>query len=397
MIDRKKLKVLHLARWYPNKFDPMPGLFIQRHIEAANIYCECGVVYTHLVRKDWDSVSSFVTEISMINGVPTAKVYYKGANRYLGPLGKIINIYRFYKANRIGIGVIKSELEGIDLLHIHILTRLGLIGLYYKLTKGIPYIVTEHWSRYLDVTSGFKGVFRKFITRVVVRYASAVTAVTKNLADSMQMHGLKNLNYLILPNVVDNVFVKYNPKKKENNKVNFLHVSCFEDKSKNISGLLRVIKELSLERDDFIFTMVGEGIDMVDMVQYSKKLGIDEAKLRFTGLLEGKNLVDEMNNADMLVIFSHYENFPVVINESLSLGVPVIATRVGGIPERVNKRNGILVKPGDESQLLYELGAYLNGKRKFNIRNIHKEFAKEFSADRIGVKLNEMYDKAIND
>lgn len=69
----------------------------------------------------------------------------------------------------------------------------------------------------------------------------------------------------------------------------------------------------------------------------------------------------------------------------------------GGIPERVNKRNGILVKPGDESQLLYELGAYLNGKRKFNIRNIHKEFAKEFSADRIGVKLNEMYDKAIND
>ena len=49
MIDRKKLKVLHLARWYPNKFDPMPGLFIQRHIEAANIYCECGVVYTHLV------------------------------------------------------------------------------------------------------------------------------------------------------------------------------------------------------------------------------------------------------------------------------------------------------------------------------------------------------------
>lgn len=61
MIDRKKLKVLHLARWYPNKFDPMPGLFIQRHIEAANIYCECGVVYTHLVEKKWDSVSSFIT------------------------------------------------------------------------------------------------------------------------------------------------------------------------------------------------------------------------------------------------------------------------------------------------------------------------------------------------
>jgi glycosyltransferase involved in cell wall biosynthesis len=135
---------------------------------------------------------------------------------------------------------------------------------------------------------------------------------------------------------------------------------------------------------------------MVDMVQYSKKLGIDEAKLRFTGLLEGKSLVDEMKNADMLVIFSHYENFPVVINESLSLGVPVIATRVGGIPERVNKRNGILIKPNDESQLLYELGAYLNGKRKFNLRNIHKEFAKEFSADKIGLKLNEIYDKAIN-
>ena len=44
-----RLKVLNLVRWYPNRYDPMPGLFIQRHAEAEANCCDAGVVYTHIV------------------------------------------------------------------------------------------------------------------------------------------------------------------------------------------------------------------------------------------------------------------------------------------------------------------------------------------------------------
>lgn len=389
-------KVLHLARWYPNRYDPMPGLFIQRHAEAANNCCDSGVVYTHQVDDLSGIKSIYDIDYKLVNGVPTAKVYYLSSNIKLFPFNKLINIFRFFKANNIGIQRIKKQLGGFDIVHVHVLTRLGLIAYYYSLFKGKPYVVTEHWSRYLQLTGAFNGTIRKVITRLVVRNASSVTAVTDNLANAMQSHKLLNSNYIILPNVVDEVFMGKVNIVKDDKKTVFVHVSCFEDKSKNVSGLLRVIRKLSESRNDFIFKLIGDGMDMELLVSYASELGLTNNQVVFTGLLEGKELVKEMANSDMLVIFSNYENFPVVINESLSLGVPVIATRVGGIPERVNKENGILIDSGNEDQLLSGFINQLDKKINFNSDKIKKKAKEEFSSEIVGDILCKLYSKALN-
>ncbi len=395
--SNKKYKVLHLARWYPNRYDPMPGLFIQRHVESTKIYCDASVIYTHMVEKSADSELVYDLDYQIINEVPTAKVYYRSSQIGLKPLDKLINIHRFFKANHVGINQIKKESGKFDIIHIHILTRLGVIGLFHKLFYSTPYIITEHWSRYLNLTGSFTGFFRKFVTRLVVKYASAITAVTNNLADAMRSHRLLNTNYIILPNVVDSVFLSGSAiSDSKSEKTTFLHVSCFEDKSKNISGLLRVISELSKKRNDFVFRMVGDGMDMDWLRNYSNELGLNEDVIQYTGLLEGKDLVNEMKNSDILVIFSNYENFPVVINESLSLGVPVIATRVGGIPERINHNNGILVDAGKETQLLKAFEDFLDNKIYFNMEVIQNDAVVEFSPASIGRVLNGIYDKSIN-
>ncbi len=396
LTKESKIKVLHLARWYPNRYDPMPGLFIQRHAEASSIYCDAGVVYTHSESNEDDKKPTYDIDFYIINNVPTAKVYYKTSGCKINPIKKIINSIRFFKANQLGITKVKQNTGGFDLIHIHILTRLGIIGLYYKLLHKKPYIITEHWSRYLDLTGSFVGFFRKLITKFVVKEASCVTAVTDNLASAMKKHSLNNKNYVILPNVVDNVFLSNDIIDESNNDiVNFLHVSCFEDKSKNISGLLRVISQLSKNRNDFIFTLVGDGMDMPWLKKYSQELGLTEEIIKYTGLLEGEDLANEMKSADMLVIFSNYENFPVVMNESLSLGVPVIATRVGGIPERVNSRNGILVDAGNEAQLLQAFTNFLDKEISFDMIEIQKEAINEFSPSTIGSILYNLYKEAI--
>ena len=390
----RKPKILYLARWYPNRYDPMPGLFIQRHAEAAARLCEIGVVYTHVV--DEEKIDGFNVDLTMINGVPTAKVYYSNLGFSLPVISSFIKAYRFFKANRLGIRKIKDELEGIDLIHVHVLTRLGLIALWYKWKNGIPYAISEHWSRYLPATGDFRGIFRKWITRLVVKNASLVTTVTQNLANAMKSHGLNNDHYRVLANVVPEPFYNFSIRKKHTpGQKGLIHVSCFEDKSKNISGLLRVIKSLSLERSDFKFVLVGDGMDFDAMKSYAGQLKIPQKTIRFTGLLEGNALVKEMAAADMLVIFSNYENFPVVINESLVLGVPVAATRVGGIPEYVNDHNGLLVDPGDEKAMVSVLNGILEGKTTFNNKKIRKYNRSKFSYETIGEELRSLYDEIL--
>ena len=368
----------------------MPGLFIQRHAEAAARYCNIGVVYTQVV--DEEKIKSFDIDLNMINGVPTCKVYYSNAKINIPLISPLIRLIRFYQANNKGIKIIQEELGGIDLIHIHILTRLGIIALWYKWFKRKPFVISEHWSRYLKLTGDFKGGLRKWATRVVVKNAAAVTTVTQNLANAMQSHGLKNANYRVLANVVTGDFLQYQPgKQHRRKKTTFIHVSCFEDKSKNISGLLRAIKSLSLERNDFKFKLVGEGMDFEYLKKYARELGLGTMVLEFTGLLEGKDLVKEMAEADLMVVFSNYENFPVVINESFALGVPVISTAVGGIPEFVNDKNGRLIEAGQETDLVSLLKDFLDKKMKFDKQKIKLDSREIFSTEFIGEELCNMY------
>ncbi len=397
MADTKqRLRVLHLVRWYPNRYDPMPGLFIKRHVESAGIKNDVAVVYTHFEKNNPEFKTNYQLEYNVTNGVPTAKVYYKASKCTLNPLRKLINIIRFYRANRIGVSKVKTELGIPDIIHIHILTRLGLIGLYYKLRYNIPYVITEHWSRYLPVTGSFKGIIRKFLTRIVVNNAFCVTAVTQNLASAMQSHRLQNKNYTVLPNVVDNIFIKNTkPEKSAAEKITFVHISCFEDRSKNISGLLRVISDLAKMRNDFKFLMIGDGQDMPWLQDYADENNLTNKFVEFKGLLEGEQLVKEMSSADMLVVFSNYENFPVVINECLSMGIPVITTKVGGIPERINSDNGILIDQGNESQLLAGLNNFLDNKVRFNMEEVRSQSVGEFSPEAVGAKLDLIYRESL--
>jgi glycosyltransferase involved in cell wall biosynthesis len=392
-IERKP-RVLFLARWYPNRYDPMPGLFIQRHAEAVVPFCHIGVVYTQVVE---EGIRGYALDFEIIRNVPTARIYYSNHGLNIPLFGPIMKAIRFVRANLLGIKKIRKEIGGIDLIHVHILTRLGILALWYKWVKGIPYGISEHWSRYLKLTDDFKGSFRKRMTRLVVKNASFVTTVTQNLANAMQSHGLRNSNYVVLANVVTDVFLTRKTEDKlPEKRSTFIHVSCFEDKSKNISGLLRVFSRLSQQRDDFRLLLVGDGMDFTEMKDYAAELGIPGEIINFTGLLEREALADKMAVADLMVIFSNYENFPVVINESFVLGVPVFATKVGGIPEFVNKTNGMLLESRDEGRLLELLNQFLDGKITFDHQKIRETYRLDFAPETIGRQLADLYMKALD-
>ena len=387
--NSQPLNVLHLARWYPNRYDPMFGLFVRRHIQAIAPSVKVALVYAHAVSHP-KTEKKFEIENSEAHGFPEIIVYYRMPDIRWTGINSLLKSYRFFKANYLGIKRAKELQGSFNLVHVHILTRLGMIALFLKYFYGIPYVITEHWSRYLSQTGHFKGALRKFFTKLSVKNASAVTTVTTNLAKAMKSYGLQNRHYFILPNVISPVFFKRFPENRRG-LTHFVHVSCFEDRSKNMSGILRAVKKLSEQRTDFRFTFIGVGKDWEQTKNYAQQLQIPKNLIEFTGLLEGENLARQMATGNLLVIFSNYENMPVVINESFALGIPVLATNVGGISEVLDSQKGILIPPKDEKALLSTCNDFLDKKYTFNINHLKNFATQNFSYSAVGQQLITIY------
>ncbi|MCR5645677.1 MAG: glycosyltransferase [Bacteroidales bacterium] len=367
------MKVVFLARWYPHKYDPMFGLFVQRHAEAAALYDEVTVVYVH---PDEHAHHKYEIERTTENGVDTIRIYYKKK-------GKLSSAIRYYRACLKGL-----ELAGKpDIIHVHVLTRMGLIAYRQKLLHGTPYVITEHWSRYLT-GNDFSGELRKMLTRMVVKHARCVTTVSELLAQAMQNHRLKNPRYQLLPNVVDTNLFKPLPHQNEVPKI--IHVSCFEDKSKNISGLLDAIQLLQKQGVSFQTVLIGEGMDLEAMKQRAIDMGLTGC-VRFTGLLQDQALVDELATGDFFVLSSHYETGGIVLLEAMACGLPVVATRVGALPEIVNESNGLLVKPGDAQALAEAMEQCCRTYNNYKAEELRNQIVKRYSKEVVGQLIHQLY------
>lgn len=348
----------------------MLGLFVQRHAEAAALYNDISVVYVHP-----DNQYERIDET--INDVRTIRVYYKQSK------SKILSLLRFFRANRKAL----KRLPKPDIIHVHILTRLGIIAWWHKIIHGTPYIITEHWSRYLP-GNDFNGFLRKNITKLVVKNASAVTTVTEILAKAMQAHGLRNDNYIVVPNVVD--FNKFKPIKHHNDVPKIVHVSCFENKSKNITGLIEALNILETKNIDYQCVFIGDGMDFEMIKDYAQKLK-NQDNIRFTGVLEGQEFIDELASSDFLVLSSNYETQGVVLLEAFACGLPVVSTNVGGIPEIVTESNGILVPPQDPEQLAAAMQAMLQTYQNYEAVTLRDSIIKKFSNEAVGKLLDDIY------
>lgn len=399
-MNKERKHIVFLARWYPHRYDPMFGLFVQRHAEAAALFNDITVVYCQPVESQSRKVASITPEKNkqsvidtskhknfeivrtLENNVDTIRIYYRK------PKNKILSLLRFYRANMIGLKLCKSP---VDLIHVHILTRLGVIAWIHKLLHKTPYIITEHWSRYLP-GNDFNGFFRKLATKTVVRDAKLVTTVTENLAKAMQNHGLKNDNYVTLPNVVN--LDMFHIHKKNNTPCKIIHVSCFEDKSKNISGLLESLKIVEKKGIDFRCTLIGEGMDFDLMKEKAKKLQLIN-KVSFTGLLEGQKLANELASGDFLVLSSNYENMPVVILEALASGLPVVSTDVGGIKEMIDETKGILVKPRNKEALAEAIIKMIETHNYYDAEYLRNSVIERYGYESVGRMLSGMYHKEL--
>ncbi len=92
-----------------------------------------------------------------------------------------------------------------------------------------------------------------------------------------------------------------------------------------------------------------------------------------------------------MILFSHYENMPVVINEAFACGIPVVSSSVGGIPEYIKEETGILVEPGNENDFLEKIIHMMDHFSAYDKNRIRKFAVESFSKEAIARQLIDLY------
>src|SRR5205807_10105168 len=157
-------------------------------------------------------------------------------------------------------------------------------------------------------------------------------------------------------------------------------------------GVDVVLEAFSRTPGELRLDIAGDGEKRAEYEELAGRLGLDGV-VTFRGLLSKPELAELMRGAGLFVLGSHYENNPCVVLEALVSGLPVVATRVGGLPELVDETNGMLVEPGDPDRLAAGIAAGL--ERGFDRSEIARHARERFGRDAVSAMLRGAYEEAL--
>ncbi len=379
MLQTNKKNILFISSWYPNRNNNTHGIFNRFFAEAVSVYNNVYVI--HAVSED-NCPKDFELVVSKQDLFEEVIVYFDKTK--VNPISKI---KRYKKAYQIALNYFLNKNIKFDFIHCNVALNAGIAAIEIKQQLKIPLVVNENWTGYLPEDGNYKGLWKKYFVKKIIKESDVISPVTKHLAKAMQGHGLKG-NYQIVPNVCDVGLFRI-LKTETNQKLRFIHVSALVDEQKNVSALLKVFAKCVRENTNMELVIVGKGGDeefLKDIVAGDESLN---KAVSFVGRKVGEELVLEINKADCLLMFSHYENLPLVILESMACGKPVISSNVGGIAEVVEPFNGVLVDSKNEVQLQEAILSF--DKIKYNANEIRNNIVNNYSNDVIGKKFDLIY------
>jgi glycosyltransferase involved in cell wall biosynthesis len=402
---------LHLPKWYPHRYDDQDGDFVGRHVAAIAAHggVESAVLFAAVARGPLPGLID--AEEDFTGPVPTLRYYYRAAPTGLALLDKPLKLLLYYWCLRRGYRRLWQHWGGAppDVVHVHVLLRTGLAAWALRAVRGIPFIITEHWTLYLPQRAAGISGLRRVLTRAVVRRAAALHTVSGGLRDAMAALGFVNKNAVVIANVVDmDLFrpavLRYSddnlPVHQPSNLLTLLHVSAFNDQVKNLTGVLRVVARLRETWPGLRLRIAGYGPDAQYLQDYAAELGLlADGVVTFLGKLPHEIVATEMARATALVSFSRAETFGCVLLEARACGCPVVATRTGGVPELFQPENtfGLLVPPDNETALQTAITQLINGTVRFDKMQLRNNVAARCAPEAVGQAFGQLYQKVLNE
>ncbi len=267
-------------------------------------------------------------------------------------------------------------------LHAHFATYPAFIAMCISRLTNIPFSFTAHaHDIFLD-----KPFLKEFVSET--KEVVAISEYNKNYITEYCKNGVANKIQVIHCGVDIKEFLPIEKNENGNEKI-IVGIGRLTE-MKGFEYLIRACKKLESSLA-FKCHIVGDGPLRNNLMKLTENLGLTN-KVIFEGILDSTKINDLLSKTDVLVQPSIWndkdgqEGIPVVLMEAMAKGIPVIASRISGIPELISDGNtGLLIEPKDENILANRILELTNN---LELRNRLTENAR--------IKIQEEFDVAKN-
>lgn len=273
------------------------------------------------------------------------------------------NIHRIklhYRIPIISIMIYYHNVEAIikkikpDIIHCQNLS-LGWMPFLINFFDKYPYVI---YGRGEDVYADYW--LKKAILRKTIKNADAVITLTEDM--KKKTSECYNRDIFVIPNGI--TLNRYEKKQSLNIDISndekvILYVGRL-NAIKGVEYLIEAMDKVNRNYSNARLLLVGDGNLRRILENRVEKLGLSRC-ITFVGLVSTQDVSKYLANADIFVLPSLSEGFPNVILEAMAVGLPIITTKIRGLPEIVKEGiNGYLVDPKNSDQLADKILDLLN-------------------------------------
>jgi glycosyltransferase involved in cell wall biosynthesis len=316
------------------------------------------------------------------------QVHYLPSSKFLGNM-------TLYAKNRY---IIRKKIKSIKPDIVHFQDNFAYIG-----SKPFcPIITTLHGIQHReilfekkDIVGRIRGLLRLFFERLILQKNQNIISINPYVGQEIQKRSPAKL-YMI-SNPVDEKFLKITNKEIPN------RILCLAPiyKLKNVIDLIKAIELLKEDIPD-VELHIGGHVKSPDyfkeMIKYINEHNLEE-NVKYLGHLSEDKVLKEYEECCILAHSSLQEISPMVIQQAMAAGKPVVATNVGGVPYLVKDGiTGFLVQINNINELANKIKIILKNnqiRKKFG-KAARQEAIKNFKSDVIAKLTYDVYQKLLN-
>jgi N-acetyl-alpha-D-glucosaminyl L-malate synthase BshA len=295
--------------------------------------------------------------------------------------------------------------HSLDLVHMHYAiphaVSAYLAREMLRRERYLPVVTTLHGT---DITLVGRDPSFLPITRFGIEQSDAVTVISRYLREATHETFCTGCSIEVIYNFIDANYYRRLPGPElrrslapDGEKV-LLHISTFRP-VKRITDCIEVLARI-YERNPFPVKLVmcGDGPERADAETLAERLGVS-GRVEFVGKQPQPRILEYLSIADLLLLPSQTESFGLVALEAMACEVPVVATRVGGLPEVVEEgETGFLLEVGDTAAMAEAAIKILSDPEEHGRmgRRGRRSAIERFSTEKIIPQYEELYREVIS-
>jgi glycosyltransferase involved in cell wall biosynthesis len=284
---------------------------------------------------------------------------------------------------------IEREQGDVDVIHAHFYANARWLPLAHRWCS-IPYVVTEHSTGWSGRNPDNQITARGFaIARRTYSQAAMVIPVSHDLQRSIEQRDI-HARFTVIPNPVNSaVFAPHPSARQHTSSARLVTVSRLAP-VKGHADLLAAVRTFVESGRAVHLDIVGDGPSRPEIERQIAECRLEE-HVTLTGRLSPPEIAKLLQDSDVFVMASHDENLPVSVIEAVLVGIPVVATDVGGVHELLTEGMR-LVPPRNPRAMVDAIAAALADLPTQEERVRRGERVRAlYSFEAIGARLSEVY------